>query len=36
MMADVLRGLELHTSFFQRKAAFDALCRKIQMTLDPG
>ena len=36
MMADVLRGLELHTSFFQRKAAFDALCRKIRMTLDPG
>ena len=35
-MADVLGGLELHSSFFQRKAAFDALCRKIRMTLDPG
>lgn len=34
--AEVLRGLELHTSFFQRKAAFDALCQKLGMTLDPG
>ena len=35
-MEAVLAGLELHTSFFQRKAAFDALCRKTSMTLDPG
>ena len=35
-LADVLPGLELHTSFFQRKAAFDALCQKLGMTLDPG
>jgi hypothetical protein len=35
-MADVLPGLGLHTSFFQRKAAFDALCQKLGMTLDPG
>jgi hypothetical protein len=34
-LADVLAGLGFHTSYFQRKAAFDALCRKIQMTLDP-
>ena len=35
-MAPVLTGLELHTSFFQRKDAFDALCQKVGMTLDPG
>jgi hypothetical protein len=35
-MADVLAGLGFHTSYFQRKAAFDALCRKIRMTLDPS
>ena len=35
-MADVLPGLDLHTSFFQRKAAFEALCQKVGMTLDPG
>ena len=35
-MADVLSGLGLHTSYFQRKAAFDALCQKLGMTLDPG
>ncbi|HZW91299.1 MAG TPA: hypothetical protein VFF12_19625 [Myxococcaceae bacterium] len=35
-MAEALRGLELHTSFFQRKAAFEALCQKLGMTLDPG
>lgn len=35
-MADVLRGLDLHSSFLQRKAGFDALCHKIRMTLDPG
>jgi hypothetical protein len=35
-MADVLPGLDLHTSFFQRKAAFEALCQKMGMTLDPG
>ena len=35
-MAAVLAGLELHTSFFQRKAAFDALCQKTGMTLDHG
>jgi hypothetical protein len=35
-MADVLPGLDLHTSFFQRKAAFEALCQKVAMTLDPS
>ena len=35
-MAAVLAGLELHTSFFERKAAFDALLRRTAMTLDPG
>ena len=34
-MAEVLRGLELHSSYFQRKAAFDALCQKVGMTLEP-
>lgn len=34
-MAEVLRGLDLHTSYFQRKAAFDALCQKVGMTLEP-
>ena len=35
-MTDVLPGLELHSSFFQRKAAFETLCQKVGMTLDPG
>ena len=35
-MADVLPGLGLHTSFFQRKAAFEALCQKVGMSLDPS
>ena len=34
-MADVLSGLGFHTSYFQRKAAFDTLCEKVGMTLDP-
>jgi hypothetical protein len=35
-MGPVLPGLEFHTSFFQRKAAFEALCQKLGMTLEPG
>jgi hypothetical protein len=35
-MADVVPGLDLHTSYFQRKAAFEALCQKVGMALDPG
>ncbi len=35
-MADVFSGLGFHTSFFQRKAAFEALCEEVGMTLDPG
>lgn len=35
-MADVFSGLGLHASFFQRKAAFEALCRKVGMTLEPS
>ena len=35
-MAAMLAGLDLHTSFFQRKTAFDALCQKTGMTLDHG
>src|SRR5262249_24278255 len=35
-MAGVLTGLGLHTSFFQRKAAFEALCQKVGMPLDPS
>jgi hypothetical protein len=35
-MADVLPGLDLHTSFFQRKAAFEALRQSVGMTLDPS
>jgi hypothetical protein len=31
-----LGDLDLHRSYFQRKAAFDALCRKTGMTLEPG
>jgi hypothetical protein len=35
-MAPHLPGLEFHTSYFQRKAAFDALCTTLGMTLEPG
>jgi hypothetical protein len=35
-MADVFSGLGLHASFFQRKADFEALCRKVGMTLEPS
>jgi len=35
-MGEALGDLELHRSYFQRKAAFDALCRKTGMTLEPG
>jgi len=35
-MAEALGDLDLHRSYFQRKAAFEALCRKTGMTLDPG
>src|SRR5262249_5720332 len=35
-MAGVLADLGLHRSYFQRKAAFDALCARVGMTLDPG
>jgi hypothetical protein len=34
-LAEVLARLGFHTSYFQRKAAFDALCQKVGMTLDP-
>ncbi len=33
---EALGDLELHRSYFQRKAAFDALCRRTGMTLEPG
>ena len=35
-MAEVLGDLDLHRSYFQRKTAFEALCQKTGMTLDPG
>ena len=35
-MSAVLPGLDLHTSFFQRKTAFDAVCQKVGMTLEPA
>jgi hypothetical protein len=35
-MSAVLPGLDLHTTFFQRKAAFDAVCQSVGMTLDPS
>jgi hypothetical protein len=35
-MSAVLPGLDLHTSFFQRKASFDAVCQKVGMTLEPA
>jgi len=31
-----LPKLGLHNSYFDRKAAFDALCQRLGMTLDPG
>ena len=35
-MSAVLPRLGLHSSHFDRKAAFDALCQRVGMTLDPG
>lgn len=35
-MGETLGDLDLHRSYFQRRAAFDALCRKTGMTLEPG
>ncbi|HUL08377.1 MAG TPA: hypothetical protein VLV76_18775 [Candidatus Acidoferrum sp.] len=32
----LLRKLDLHNSYFDRKAAFDELCRLVGMELDPG
>jgi len=32
----LLRKLDLHNSYFDRKAAFDELCRLVGMKLDPG
>lgn len=32
----VLANLGLHHSYFERKAAFDALCERLGMTLDPS
>jgi hypothetical protein len=32
-LKDVLQKLDLHNSYFDRKAAFDQLCRIIGMTL---
>ena len=35
-MAALFPDLGLHTSYFQRKTAFDALCQRLEMTLEPG
>jgi len=35
-LAPQLEGLGFHRSFFERKAAFDALCKTLGMTLQPG
>ena len=35
-MGAQLEGLGFHRSYFERKAAFDALCKTVGMTLDPG
>jgi len=35
-MSAVLPDLGLHRSYFERKAAFDALCHELGMTLEPG
>jgi len=35
-MGAQLEGLGFHRSYFERKAAFDALCKTLGMTLDPG
>jgi hypothetical protein len=35
-MGPRLEGLGFHRSFFERKAAFEALCKTVGMTLDPG
>src|SRR5262249_41352729 len=35
-MGPRLEGLGFHRSFFERKAAFEALCETVGMTLDPG
>jgi hypothetical protein len=35
-LTQVTAGLDLHRSYFERKAAFDALCQRLGMTLDPG
>jgi len=35
-MSEVLADLGLHRSYFQRKAAFDAVCARAGMTLEPG
>jgi hypothetical protein len=32
----ILAGLGLHTSYFERREAFDALCRLVGMELDPS
>jgi hypothetical protein len=33
-MAQMLEKLGLHNSYFDRSAAFQALCRKVRMELD--
>jgi hypothetical protein len=35
-MGPQLEGLGFHRSFFERKAAFDALCKTLGVTLEPG
>lgn len=32
----MLGKLGLHNSYFDRRAAFDALCQRVRMTLDDG
>jgi hypothetical protein len=35
-LSPTLPMLGLHSSYFDRKAAFDALCQRLGMTLDAG